>query len=101
VTVLAQSRALHGVGGRRTGVGGLEGHLMLLLVLVDPSLMGGLFAPRGAGQCLRGGVCMLHLGKEGRVRDAGLVNNPAIWEKDWRAAQKAIFRGTSVPRQPW
>lgn len=29
VTVLAQSRALHGVGGRRTGVGGLEGHLML------------------------------------------------------------------------
>lgn len=30
VTVLAQSRALHGEGERRTGVGGLEGHLMLL-----------------------------------------------------------------------
>lgn len=29
VTVLAQSRALHGEGERRTGVGGLEGHLML------------------------------------------------------------------------
>lgn len=30
VTVLAQSRALHGEGGRRTGVGGLEGHVMLI-----------------------------------------------------------------------
>lgn len=29
VTVLAQSRALHGVGRRRTSVGGLEGVLML------------------------------------------------------------------------
>lgn len=29
VTVLPQSRALHGVGGRRAGVGGLEGVIML------------------------------------------------------------------------
>ena len=30
VSVLAQSRALHGEGGRRAGIGGLEGHFMLL-----------------------------------------------------------------------
>lgn len=29
VTTLSQSRTLHGVGGRRTGVGALEGVLML------------------------------------------------------------------------
>jgi len=30
IAVLAQSRALHGVGGGRAGIGGLEGVLMLL-----------------------------------------------------------------------
>jgi hypothetical protein len=29
VTVLAQSRALHGVGGRRASVGGFEGLVVL------------------------------------------------------------------------
>lgn len=29
VTVLSQGRALHGVGGRRTSIGGLEGVVML------------------------------------------------------------------------
>lgn len=29
VTVFAQRRALHGEGGRRAGVGGFEGHVML------------------------------------------------------------------------
>jgi len=29
VTVLAQSRALHGVGGRGAGIGGLEGNVVL------------------------------------------------------------------------
>jgi hypothetical protein len=31
-TVLTQSRALHRVGGRRAGIGGVEGHLMLGVV---------------------------------------------------------------------
>jgi hypothetical protein len=29
VTVLAESGTLHGVGGRGTRIGGVEGHLML------------------------------------------------------------------------
>jgi len=31
-TVLTQSRALHRVGERRAGIGGVEGHLMLVVV---------------------------------------------------------------------
>lgn len=34
VTVLAQSRALHGVGGRRAGIGRLEGNVVLLFNLL-------------------------------------------------------------------
>lgn len=66
--------------------------------------MGGLFAPRGAVSYLRGGgVCMLHLGKRGEGSRCGAGEQPsgAIWEEDWRAAKKVIFRGIGVPRQPW
>lgn len=34
VTVLAQSRALHGVGGRRAGIGRVEGDIVLLFILL-------------------------------------------------------------------
>lgn len=89
VTVLAQSRALHGVGRRRTGVGGLEGVLMLSKVLVDAISRWWLVCvAKGRG------VCMLHWEKRGGSR-CGASEQPsrAIWEGDRRAAQKASFSG--------
>jgi hypothetical protein len=43
-TVLAQSRALHGIGGGRAGIGGLEGVLMLWR-LMSVKLFDGAYSP--------------------------------------------------------
>lgn len=104
VTVLAQGRALHGVGGRRTSVGGLEGHLMLSRALVGGRLMVGCLRFEEERQCLKGGGDVhVALGKRGEVQDAGLVNNPVgrFGERIGEQRRRREFREKGVPRQPW
>lgn len=45
VTVLAESGTLHGEGGRRTRIGGVEGHLMLRRELSQQVFLGGSACP--------------------------------------------------------
>lgn len=50
VTVLPQSRALHGVGGRRAGIGRLEGNVVLYMVLVQDASFNASSVSRGVAR---------------------------------------------------
>lgn len=63
VTVLPQGRALHGEGGRRAGIGRLEGNVVLDVVSVKVVSFTRSPVSRGVARCAQ---------KEGRAQDAGL-----------------------------
>lgn len=103
VTVLAQGRALHGVGGRRAGIGRLEGNVVLYIVSVTDVSFKGSPVSRGVSRCAQkeGRAQMRGFGAPQPASGAGkeVVEGPGVSMKARTCSSDMVMEGWSCKRE--